>query len=156
MIGAANQSLHPARPESHLDRRNPMHKKHANHGGFFEHKSQKPLSSVEFKIRLYRYVLGAVGLIVGFLGVGILGYHYLESMSWIDSFLNAAMILGGMGPVDTLKTSSGKIFAGIYALASGIIFLVVAGLFFTPIIHRLLHKFHFEEDLPGDSGRGGN
>lgn len=76
----------------------------------------------------------------------MLGYHEFESMSWLDSFLNAAMILGGMGPVDVLHTQAGKLFAGLYALFSGLMFLVAAGLFFSPLVHRLLHKFHFEAD----------
>lgn len=80
------------------------------------------------------------------LGIGIIGYHEFESMDWLDAFLNASMILGGMGPVDVLHTEAGKIFAGLYALFSGLIFLVTVGLFFSPLIHRLLHKFHFEEE----------
>ena len=75
----------------------------------------------------------------------MLGYHLLEGFSWIDSLLNASMILGGMGPVDQLKTDSGKIFASFYALFSGIVFLVVAGVIFAPIIHRFMHKFHIDE-----------
>lgn len=74
------------------------------------------------------------------------GYHYFEKLSWLDSFLNAAMILGGMGPVNVLHTRAGKIFAGCYALFSGIVFLAVAGLLFAPLVHRLLHRFHLEYD----------
>ena len=76
----------------------------------------------------------------------MLGYHALENLSWIDSFLNASMILGGMGPVNELKTEAGKLFAGLYALFSGIVFLVIAGIIFAPLVHRLLHRFHFEAD----------
>jgi hypothetical protein len=76
--------------------------------------------------------------------IGILGYRLLEEFSWIDSILNAAMILGGMGPVNPLRTDAGKLFASFYALFSGIIFLVSVGVFLTPIYHRLLHQFHLE------------
>lgn len=73
------------------------------------------------------------------------GYHYYESMSWVDAYVNAAMILSGMGPVNPLQTDAGKIFAGSYALFSGIVFLVVIAVIFAPVIHRFLHKFHLEE-----------
>lgn len=78
--------------------------------------------------------------------IGVLGYHLIEGMPWVDAFLNASMILGGMGPVDPMKTETGKIFAGCYALYSGLAFLAMAGLMFGPIAHRILHKFHYEED----------
>jgi hypothetical protein len=78
--------------------------------------------------------------------IGILGYHIFESMSWLDSTLNAAMILGGMGPVNSLSTDAGKLFASFYALFSGIVFLVSVGVLLAPIIHRLLHQFHLQED----------
>ena len=77
--------------------------------------------------------------------MGMIGYHYFEKMSWIDAYVNAAMILSGMGPVAELKTDTGKIFAGSYALFSGIVFLVVMALILAPALHRFLHKFHIEE-----------
>jgi hypothetical protein len=77
---------------------------------------------------------------------GMMGYHYFENMSIIDAYVNAAMILSGMGPVSTIKTEAGKIFAGTYALFSGIIFLIAMAIIFAPIGHRFLHKFHLEED----------
>ncbi len=110
----------------------------------FEHREQRPIPYNAFLIRQAKYVLSACLLITIGLGIGVIGYHELEAMTWLDSFLNAAMILGGMGPVDVLKTDSGKLFAGCYALFSGLVFLVVAGLFFGPLVHRLLHKFHFD------------
>lgn len=107
-----------------------------------EHRGQPLLSREAFLLRVFRYLFGAVALIAGALGIGMLGYHELEGLSWLDAFLNASMILGGMGPVNELKTEAGKLFAGLYALFSGLIFLVVAGLIFTPLVHRLLHRFH--------------
>jgi len=77
--------------------------------------------------------------------MGMCGYHYLENLNWLDAYLNASMILSGMGPVDTLKTSAGKFFAGSYALFSGIIFLVIIGIIFAPLFHRFFHKLHLEE-----------
>jgi hypothetical protein len=112
----------------------------------FEHRHQRPLSFNAFLIRQGRYLLSSFLLLAFGLGIGIIGYHEFESMDWLDAFLNASMILGGMGPVDVLHTEAGKIFAGLYALFSGLIFLVTVGLFFSPLIHRLLHKFHFEEE----------
>ena len=79
------------------------------------------------------------------LAVGVCGYHYLDGLPWIDSLLNASMILGGMGPVDTLKTTAGKIFASLYALYSGLALIAVVGIMLTPIIHRFLHKFHIAD-----------
>ena len=76
--------------------------------------------------------------------IGILGYHELEHLSWIDSILNAAMILGGMGPVNPLQTDGGKLFASFYALFSGIVFLVAVGVLVVPMFHRILHRFHLE------------
>ena len=76
---------------------------------------------------------------------GILGYQYFEHLPWRDAFLNAAMLLGGMGPVDKPCTPHGKLFAGLYALYAGLLFIVMAGLVFTPVVHRLMHKFHWQE-----------
>ncbi len=79
----------------------------------------------------------------------MVGYRFFEGLSWTDSFLNASMILGGMGPVDYMKNDGGKIFAGVYALYSGLAFLVVAGLLFGPVAHRILHSFHYDSDQEG-------
>lgn len=119
--------------------------------GAFEHRAQSPLSPQAFGLRLVQYWLLTAVLMGLALGIGVLGYHYFETMDWIDAFLNASMILGGMGPVDALKTEAGKVFAGCYSLFSGLFFLVVAGIMFAPIAHRLLHKFHFEADAGEDS-----
>jgi hypothetical protein len=74
------------------------------------------------------------------------GYGYFEGLAWRDAFLNAAMLLGGMGPVDAPQTDGGKLFAGLYALYSGLVFLIAAGLVFAPVLHRLLHKFHWNQE----------
>ena len=80
------------------------------------------------------------------LAVGICGYHFLGGLQWIDSLLNASMILGGMGPVDTIKSNAGKIFASVYALYSGLALIAVVGILLTPVLHRFLHKFHLAKD----------
>ena len=86
----------------------------------------------------------AVALVALSLLVGMWGYEHYEHLAWRDAFLNTAMLLGGMGPVDPLRTNGGKLFAGIFALYAGVVFLVVAGLFLVPVIHRIAHLFHFE------------
>ncbi len=113
---------------------------------YYEHKRQPLLPFRLFLIRLVRHGLIAFSIIIASLLIGILGYHYLENLSWIDSLLNASMILGGMGPVNALRTDAGKIFASFYALFSGMIFLVVTGLIFAPLFHRLMHRFHLEAE----------
>ena len=86
---------------------------------------------------------------VGFgLLVGVLGYHGMAHLSWVDSFLNAAMVLAGMGPVAPLDNDAAKVFAGCYALFAGFILLLASGLVLTPVLHRLLHQFHLDEDAP--------
>jgi hypothetical protein len=89
----------------------------------------------------------AIAVVVVSLAVGMCGYHFLERLPWIDALLNASMILGGMGPVDPVKTGAGKIFVSFYALYSGLALISVAGLLLAPVVHRFLHKFHV------DSGR---
>ncbi|HLO14649.1 MAG TPA: hypothetical protein VK206_07470 [Anaerolineales bacterium] len=110
----------------------------------FEHHKQPLATPTEFAQRMLRYSLITAGIILFSLGIGILGYHYFESLSWIDSLLNASMILGGMGPVNPLQTNAGKLFASFYALYSGIILLASVGILVTPIFHRFLHRFHLE------------
>jgi hypothetical protein len=93
---------------------------------------------------LWRHLAVVLGLLIVSLFAGMCGYVYFESLSWTDAFLNAAMLLGGMGPVNNPMTESGKIFAGLYALYAGIVFLVGAGIIAAPVAHRLLHRFHLE------------
>lgn len=111
----------------------------------YESRHQKPISFHKFVYRLINHIFIAFLVVMFSLGIGMIGFHMLVHLSWIDSFINASMLLSGMGPVDIPKTYSGKLFAGLYALYSGIIFLVVIGIITAPIIHRLLHKFHWEE-----------
>ena len=96
-------------------------------------------------MRVVSHVLLAFGAIALALAIGIAGYHYLGHFSWIDSLLNASMILGGMGPVGELKTDTAKVFASIYALFAGIIFIGVLGTLLAPFVHRLMHRFHVDE-----------
>jgi hypothetical protein len=111
----------------------------------YEHKKEELISLPNYYSRLFKHFIIVLCIIAGSLLMGVLGYHFIEGLSWLDSLLNASMILGGMGPVDILKTDGGKFFASFYALYSGIVFLVIAGIFFAPVIHRFLHKFHFDE-----------
>jgi hypothetical protein len=83
-------------------------------------------------------------IIIGSLGFGMLGYHWFAQMAWLDAFVNAAMILSGMGPLDPLPSGRGRLFTGFYALYSGLALITSTGFVFAPIIHRFLHKFHLE------------
>jgi len=110
----------------------------------YEHKEEPLLPSEQFKSRLFRHITIACGSLLLALLIGMLGYHHLGPMDWIDAFLNASMILSGMGPVADLQTDSGKIFSGLYAIFSGIFFLALFGVVAAPLIHRALHKFHVD------------
>jgi hypothetical protein len=112
----------------------------------YEHRKQPLAKKSVFAKRLA--LNGLIGLFLLFfsLGIGMIGYHFLENLSWIDSLLNASMILGGMGPVNPLQTNAGKIFASFYALYSGVVLLASVGILATPIFHRFLHHFHLAED----------
>ena len=110
----------------------------------FEHKSERLLPRRAFYARMAKNV-GLVGIIVAVsLLIGSVGYHYLGGLPWIDSLLNASMILSGMGPVDPLKTNAAKLFATFYALYSGVAFLSIVAILMAPLLHRFLHKFHLE------------
>ncbi len=112
----------------------------------YEHHKQPLATRREFLLRLgLNVVVGFIILIVS-LAIGMAGYHYLEGLSWIDSLLNASMILGGMGPVNPLRTDAGKIFASFYALYSGVVLLASVGVLAAPIFHRFLHHFHLADD----------
>ena len=117
----------------------------------FEQRDDPMLPLPKFRRRVGRFSAFALMIVGASWLLGILGYKVLEGMSWIDAILNAAMILGGMGPVDPLQTDAGKLFASFYALFSGVVFLVAAGLVVAPIFHRLLHRFHLGDDDKDDA-----
>ena len=112
----------------------------------YEHHTEPLASPKVFARRLALNALIGLLLLAFSLVIGILGYHFLESLSWIDSLLNASMILGGMGPVNPLKTQAGKIFASFYAIYSGVILLASVGILIAPIFHRFLHRFHLADE----------
>ncbi len=112
----------------------------------YERRTQRPIPIRHFLRRLVSHACVAVLLVAGSLFAGMIGYHLYEGLTWRDAFLNAAMLLGGMGPVDPPRTDGGKIFAGVYALYAGLIFLVAAGLMIAPMFHRMMHNFHWQED----------
>lgn len=110
----------------------------------YEHGGQPLLSRRRFAHRMWQHFLVAVALITVSLLVGMVGYHWLAAMSWIDSFLNAAMLMGGMGPVGDITTVSGKLFAGVYALYAGLVLIASAAVLLTPVLHRVMHRIHLE------------
>jgi hypothetical protein len=112
-----------------------------------EPKYQSPLSRAKFAQRLLGHSFMALGLLAASLACGMIGYVVFEQLSWIDAFLNSSMLLCGMGPVNPPQTAAGKLFAGLYALYAGLAFIVAAALLFTPVIHRLLHRFHWDEKV---------
>ena len=112
----------------------------------FEHKRQPLASRKLFAKRLAGSFALSLGLILLSLFGGMAGYHHFEGMPWIDSFVNAAMILSGMGPVGNLQTWSGKAFAGMYALYSGLVLILAMGIVIAPIVHRVLHRFNVEDE----------
>ncbi len=111
----------------------------------FENKRQKPITHRAFLRRLAGHVLFAAAILVVSLFGGMFGYEYYEDLSWLDAFLNASMLLGGMGPVNPPVTAGGKLFAGLYALYAGLIFLVVIAIVLAPVMHRVLHTFHADD-----------
>ena len=116
----------------------------------FEHHNEKLLPQHKFIMRLLKYGSIAIVLILFSLVIGMAGYHLFEGLSWVDAFLNAAMLMGGMGPVNVLQTDAGKIFAGIYALYCGMVLLIAVGIIAVPILHRFLHYFHLESEKKQD------
>jgi hypothetical protein len=106
-----------------------------------------PLASRHrFVRRLLNHFVLSMAVVALSLLVGIGGYRYFEGLDWLDAYLNAAMLLGGMGPVNPIRTTGGKVFAGLYALYAGMIVLVAASILIAPAFHRFLHRLHLEED----------
>ncbi len=112
----------------------------------FEQRSHPLLPREKYYLRVIRYSCFSLLLISFSLGVGVIGYHYTNSLSWLDSLVNASMILTGMGPVDELKNDGAKWFASFYSIFSGVIFLSTVAVFLSPIFHRFLHKFHLDDE----------
>jgi hypothetical protein len=112
----------------------------------FEGKSAPLMSPARFAYRLSRNIAFATMIILIALGLGMAGYRFTEHMTWLDAFLNASMILGGMGPVDTLHTIAGKAFAGAYALFCGLLIVLLSGVVLAPIFHRVLHSLHVADE----------
>jgi hypothetical protein len=112
----------------------------------FERKYQKVASLSHFAKRMSKYAFFATLLISFSMGIGTLGYHYLDNLSWLDSFYMASMILTGMGPVSDMTNDAAKWFSSFYALYNGVAFLSITAVFFAPIIHRLLHILHVEDE----------
>lgn len=112
----------------------------------YEHRDSPVIPLAQFRKRLARSAGVALALVSLSLIVGMVGYGALEGLSWSDAFLDASMLLGGMGPVHTPQTLAGKLFAGSYALYCGLVVIAVAGILLAPIAHRMLHKFHAAED----------
>ena len=110
----------------------------------YETRSSPLLPWPAFRVRLLRAGRLGLLLIAASLAVGMMGYHFIAKESWDDSFLNAAMILSGMGPIGELKSTGAKVFAGLYALYSGLALITIAGIILSPVVHRFLHKFHLE------------
>ena len=116
----------------------------------YEPRHKPPLTRARFLRRILGHLLVGLGVIGASLVLGMIGYVVFEQLPWIDAFLNAAMLLGGMGPVHLPQTEAGKLFAGLYALYAGLVLIVVAALLISPVIHRLLHRFHWEGESRDD------
>jgi hypothetical protein len=111
----------------------------------YESRKHRPLTRPQFVRRLLGHFVGALGLMLVSLGLGMAGYARFEDLPARDAFLESAMLLGGMGPIHEPVTPAGKLFAGWYALYAGLIFIVATGLILAPVLHRLLHRFHWDE-----------
>lgn len=109
----------------------------------YEHRGQRPISRSRFLLRLVTHAIVAQVIVVVSLGAGMVGYHHYESMNWRDAYLNTTMLLGGMGPVKTELTEQGKVFAGTYALYAGLVVIAVVAIMIAPVMHRVLHRFHW-------------
>jgi hypothetical protein len=118
----------------------------ASDGLTFERKSEPLLGRWQFVARMLRALAAATLVVIVSLAMGVAGYHFLAGLTWIDALLNSAMILTGMGPVNPITSTGGKLFATFYALYSGLAFLTATAILLAPLIHRMLHKFHVTDD----------
>ena len=119
----------------------------------FEKKTEPLAGRNVFVLRMLQHGLIAAAIISGSLAIGVIGYHAFEGLPWLDALLNASMILGSMGPVDPIRTTAGKLFASLYALYAGLVFVVVAGILLLPAVHRLLHHFHWSDEEDSEDQR---
>jgi hypothetical protein len=111
----------------------------------FEHKSEPLIPPAAFAVRLAWSIAAALAVVAVSLAIGMIGYHAFEGLGWLDAFLNAAMLLGGMGAIEIPVTDAGKLFAGLYALYCGLVVIMVAGIVLAPVAHRLVHAVHLED-----------
>jgi hypothetical protein len=111
----------------------------------YESRRDPPIPRAHFVRRLFGHFLVAMAVVAASLLAGMAGYEHFEDLAWRDAFINSAMLLGGMGPVNSPQSDGGKIFAGLFALYAGLVFLIVLAIVLTPVIHRVLHTFHWDE-----------
>src|SRR5258706_7363257 len=111
----------------------------------YETRLSPPLPRKLFARRFALHFAMSQALVLFALALGMGGYMYFEHLPWRDAFVNTAMLLGGMGPIDPLRTDGGKVFAGLFALYAGLVFLIVAGMLLAPFVHRIMHRFHWEQ-----------
>jgi hypothetical protein len=116
----------------------------------YEARHHKLISRRRFARRLASHAAVAFAILGVSLAIGMAGYRYFEHLAWRDAFLNAAMLLGGEGPVTAPRSESGKVFAGVYGLYAGILVLLVTGIVLAPVLHRLLHRFHLSDEGSGE------
>jgi len=109
-------------------------------------KHHPPPPLIHFLRGMILHFAGGVLIMLGSLVIGMLGYEHFENLPWPDAFLNTAMLLGGMGPVDVPHSEGGKLFAGCYALYAGLVFLILMSIVMVPLFHRVLHKFHWDRE----------
>ena len=112
----------------------------------YEPRHKPPISNLQFLQRIFFHAAASACILAFSLVIGIAGYEHFEHLPWRDAFMNAAMLLGGMGPVNSPMTDGGKIFAGLYALYCGLVFLIVVAIIITPVVHRVMHKFHWDNE----------
>jgi hypothetical protein len=110
----------------------------------YETRDERPLSRLHFARRMSLHFGVVAGIVAASLALGMAGYMFFEHLPWRDAFLNSAMLLGGMGPVDNPRSDGGKLFAGCYALYAGLVFLISIGVVLAPIVHRLMHRYHWK------------
>ena len=120
----------------------------------YEHRSEPLLSRAKFLRRVFRHGVLAFAILAVSLLAGMAGYHLFERLPWLDAFLNSSMLLGGMGPVNDVVTPAGKLFAGLYALYSGLVIITVAGVLAATVVHRFQHRFHLDKGTKPTTKRG--